>query len=207
LSGGDVILDVTVYDWGALENPDGIDAEIRAIIIDPTEDGILFDDYFQIDDPVSISQGSDGISGVYRITVPNAHPASNEDHRILVRVVSAFGSYKPPLDGWPYPAAALSSYVFADVPINETGPFVVTQIAGLSRASNTEPSGMADINYFIDENGFQMVNVHESRYSAPFKTIPLSGEPVDHRHGPPDALRPDRAPGGHGPDRGHATPG
>jgi hypothetical protein len=112
--GGDLVLDVEVFDWGAGANPDGIDGEIDSIEI---ESETLFDNVISV--PVKASPGSQTVSGIYSVMVPYVHPTGLENQEVLVTVRSKSpATYEPPMAGKEYPTGAhLAAYTLVDIPI------------------------------------------------------------------------------------------
>ena len=118
--GGDLVLAIEVFDWGAAFNPDGIDGEVLAITV---ESETLFD--FVAWGPPESNPGSQAVSGIYNITIPDVHPTGLENQRILVTVKSAnVTSYISPIGFPEYPVdAELAAYVLVDIPIAEENPY------------------------------------------------------------------------------------
>ncbi|MCK4721345.1 hypothetical protein KAU08_11820, partial [bacterium] len=121
--GGDLVLDIEVFDWGAMENPDGINGEIESITL---ESQTLFPD------PVTVQSGpmtgTQSTSGVFHITIPNCTPTDVMDQEILVTVKSSYPStYAPPVSGPDWPQNAhLSAYTLVEVPILVAEPSFVS---------------------------------------------------------------------------------
>jgi len=118
-NGGDLVLDIEVYDWQAADNPEGIAGEIAGIVI---ESQTLCDPYYV--QPMMGTQGTGATSGVYHVTIPNVHPTDVMNQEILVTVKSKTpNSYMPPFNGSDYPeSAALAAYAIVEVPVS---PFEV----------------------------------------------------------------------------------
>lgn len=117
--GGDLVMDIEIFDWAAPSNPDGIDGEIQTIFI---ESETLFDSIVNV--PVTSSPGTQPTSGVYTITVPDLTPTALEDQEVLITVRSADPTtYAPPIGGPTYPTgASLAAYALVEVPISDTEP-------------------------------------------------------------------------------------
>ena len=81
-NGGQVVLDIEVFDWDAQANPDGIDGEISAIKI---ESPTLFDPVISIE--VNSKSGTSPLSGLYHVVVPNVHPTSQENQQVLITII------------------------------------------------------------------------------------------------------------------------
>ncbi len=120
--GGDLVLDIEVFDWGAMENPDGINGEIESITL---ESQTLFPD------PVTVQSGpmtgTQSTSGVFHITIPNCTPTDVMDQEILVTVKSSYpATYAPPVPGPDWPQNAhLAAYTLVEVPILVAEPSFV----------------------------------------------------------------------------------
>jgi hypothetical protein len=117
--GGNLVLDIEVFDWGAPSNPKGIDGEIDSIKL---ESDTLFNGIAMVQ--VKSSPGTQDTSGIYSITVPNVHPTSTANQEILVTVYSKSpSSYKPPITGPKYPQTAkLAAYTVKNIPILNVNP-------------------------------------------------------------------------------------
>ncbi|HDS29626.1 MAG TPA: hypothetical protein ENN67_01145, partial [Firmicutes bacterium] len=83
VSGGDLVLAIEVYDWGAPSNPGGIGAEVDAVWI---ESPTLFPVPIFVPGPPT--PGSLTTSGIYKINVPGVTPSGLENQEILVTVRS-----------------------------------------------------------------------------------------------------------------------
>ncbi len=121
--GGNLVLDIEVFDWGAMENPDGISGEIESITL---ESKTLFPN------PVNLETGpmtgTQSTSGIFHITIPNCTPTGFEDQEILVTVKSSYpATYAPPVSGPDWPQNAhLAAYTLVEVPILIAEPSFVS---------------------------------------------------------------------------------
>ncbi len=118
-NGGDISLQIEVFDWGAPSNFNGINGEIGSILV---ESETLFDMPLYID--LTPSTGSQNTSGIYEITIPGVHPTGIENQEILVIVTSSNpNSYAPPGAGFDYPLQAdLAAFALVEIPISNIGP-------------------------------------------------------------------------------------
>ncbi|MFH1676345.1 MAG: hypothetical protein ABIC40_04895, partial [bacterium] len=118
-NGGNLVLSIEVFDWGAPSNFNGINGEINSIWV---ESQTLFDS------PVSVSlypqTGSLNTSGIYSVIIPNVHPDSLENQEVLITVRSwEPTTYAPPVPGSDYPEyALLAAYTLVSIPISDTAP-------------------------------------------------------------------------------------
>jgi len=122
-NGGDLVLDIEVFDWGASDNPEGILGEINLICI---ESQTLFE-------PVYLSQftaaaGTEPSSGLFHVVIPDCHPTDVFGQEILVTVKSKWpDSYSPPFGTQDYPeAAALAAYTLVEIPVSAIEPSFVS---------------------------------------------------------------------------------
>jgi len=117
--GGNLVLSLEVFDWGATDNPGGINGEVASILI---ESPTLFDSPVFV--PLNSQPGSQSTSGIFTVVVPNVHPTGNEDQEVLITVNSADPTtYAPPISGPSYPAGApLAAYKLFEVPISDQPP-------------------------------------------------------------------------------------
>ncbi len=170
--GGDLILDIEVYDWGAPGNPAGVDGEISAIKV---ESDTLFDQVVNV--PIDSDPGTSSLSGVFHITIPDVHPSGNSEQEILVTVVSSFpDSYQPPAPGFVYPEDAyLSAYSLVNVPIKEIDPGKEGEINTNGQAIDVETQEY--FSYILDTtDGLVIMLVIEPNQTILLKTVTL---PVD----------------------------
>ncbi len=120
LSGGDLVLQIEVFDWGADVdvNPQGIDGEIQAISI---ESQTLFEAPHPV--PVDSVPGTSAVSGIYEIVIP-VHPTGLDNQQVLVTVESNEpNSYEPPKTDFDYPETeVLSAYTLVTIPVKEDPP-------------------------------------------------------------------------------------
>ncbi len=112
--GGHLVLDIEVFDWGAEDNPGGVNGEIDAIII---ESPTLFDGMKLVD--MTSMLGTQSTSSIFHITVPDVMPNDIEGQEVLVTVRSSYPtSYMPPIGSSDYPEqAALAAYTLVDIPV------------------------------------------------------------------------------------------
>jgi len=117
--GGDLVLNIEVFDWAASLNPDGIDGEIQSIFI---ESQTLFNSIVNV--PLTSTTGTQPISGIYTITVPDVTPLGLEDQEVLITIRSMDPTtYAPPIPGPTYPTgASLAAYALIEVPISDSEP-------------------------------------------------------------------------------------
>jgi uncharacterized delta-60 repeat protein len=119
-SGGNLQLKIEVFDWGAPDNPNGIDGEIAAIQI---ESPTLFDNILNL--TIASEPGSSPTSGIYQITIPNVHPTGLYNQSVMVEVKSSIPStYAPPVPGIDYPDADLAAYAIATIPVKKYEPVI-----------------------------------------------------------------------------------
>ena len=144
-AGGDLVLQIEVFDWGAPSNINGINGEISEIKV---ESETLFDTVFSVTlDP---DPGSQLTSGIYNVTIPNVHPTSLEDQEIVVMVASLNPStYAAPGPAFTYPASAkLAAYKIVEVPISDTPPIPDTITVEIPNGGEIwEPGESEDINW------------------------------------------------------------
>ncbi|MCX6646706.1 MAG: hypothetical protein NTY09_10160 [bacterium] len=112
--GGDLVLDIEVFDWGAGANPEGIMGEVSGISI---ESPTLCDPYYL--NLTTALPGTQPTSGIFHVTIPDVHPTGVDNQEILVTVKSKSPvSYAPPSGGQDYPtSAALAAYAIVNIPV------------------------------------------------------------------------------------------
>jgi len=117
--GGNLVLSIEVFDWGAPSNPQGIVGEIQSIF---AESPTLFGSIETVN--LTPSPGSQPTSGIFKVTVPNVTPTDLEDQEVLITVRSKNPTaYAPPVSGPAYPTgASLAAYGLAEVPISNIQP-------------------------------------------------------------------------------------
>jgi len=147
--GGHLVLDIEVFDWGATDNPDGVNGEIDAIII---ESPTLFDGMMLVD--LTSMLGTQSTSAIFHITIPDVTPTDIDGQEVLVTVrSSAPTSYAPPMSNVDYPEqAALAAYTIVDVAV-----------------SPIKPSGVDDYITVLEPNGGECWiegNIFEIRWEA-----------------------------------------
>ena len=122
--GGDLILDIEVWDWQADGDPAGEIAEIW--IESPT---LLSNqgDMVEIKGTWTESAGSTANSVIYSGTLANLAPTAVDDQELFLTVTSADPvTYEPPLSGFLYPSAPLAAYQLFLPLILNTGTQVKT---------------------------------------------------------------------------------
>jgi len=148
--GGDVSLDIEIFDQGLPHDPDGVPGEISGIAIeayDENSNNPLPSDYvfFPLNE-LDVSPGSTGISSVVTIEIPNCTPASLLPITFLLTVESADpttfdpGTGNPPVDA---NLAAYSFYTETDILPHEPTPPQGTQVTDLKLKTNRVSGGTA----------------------------------------------------------------
>jgi len=119
IRGGNLELQIEVFDWGAPENPDGLMGEIGPIVI---ESPTLFDG-FKVVETVPVP-GSQATSMIFNVSVADVHPEGLEGQEVLITVRSEDPtSYEPPIPDRDYPEmAALGAYALVEIPVLSVQP-------------------------------------------------------------------------------------
>jgi len=117
--GGDLILEIEVWDWQAEGDPE---AQIDAIYVEsPT---LLSNQggYVEITDSWSTSAGSSPNSVIYSGTLSDVTPTSTAEQELLITVTSSDpNTYEPILPGFLYPDSPLAAYQLFECSIQESG--------------------------------------------------------------------------------------
>jgi len=128
-SGGDLVLDIEIFDWQALENPHGLPGEIGIVRIESPTMWTGTIDPIAIGEPVPTGNPT---SSAWRVEIKNVTPdATRQD--ILVTAQSADPTtYAPPIPGaGVYPGAAvLSAYQLVTLELPDNCPPTIGQISG-----------------------------------------------------------------------------
>ncbi len=121
-NGGDLLFDITVYDWQSVENPDGVSGEVAAIWVESAE---------LMDAPVNVLPTATALpdgptSSVFRVDITDVHPTDILGQTLLIGVESANPTnYAPNLEGitgFDFPDEPLAAYIFWDAPIDDEEP-------------------------------------------------------------------------------------
>lgn len=128
-AGGDLVLNIEIFDWQALENPDGISGEINAVRIEsPTMwTGLI--------DPISSGiqmQSAYDMSSVWQVEIPNVKPASEKQDIFITVQSSDPSTYAPPGSSSAiYPGGAiLAAYDLVTIVLPVNTPPEVGSISG-----------------------------------------------------------------------------
>jgi len=115
--GGDVLLEIEVFDWEASEDPDGIDGQVVTLML---ESPTLFDGIINI--PLDSEPGSQPTSGIYSVMIPDVTPTSTANQEILINAKSCCPStYEPPTGNADYPfGLSLAGYQLVEIPVLDT---------------------------------------------------------------------------------------
>ncbi|HEX9746722.1 MAG TPA: hypothetical protein VGB30_14990 [bacterium] len=175
--GGNINLQIEVFDWGAPTNPGGIDTEIASIWV---ESPTLFPTAINI--PKVSTPGSQPTSGIYMTQIQNVTPAGLENQEILVTVRSSDPTtYAPPINGPSYPAgASLAAYALVEIPISNIKPTEDTITVESPNGGETwEEGSLATINWSWS-GSIPTVNIDLSLdHGATFPISIATGEPND----------------------------
>jgi len=170
-NGGEVVLELEVFDWGATSNADGINGEIASITI---ESPTLFDTPVVVD--LTPGPGSQSTSGIYTATVAGVHPSSLEDQEVLIMVNSSEPStYAPPISGPSYPdGASLAAFKLVEIPIIE-GPPIIT-VESPNGGESMEAGTDWEITWTSEGPAVQFVKIEYSQEDAYYTEIVASTE-------------------------------
>jgi len=117
--GGDLILDIEVWDWQAAGDPA---SEISEIWVESPTLLSTQGDAVEITGTWTQSAGSSANSVVYEGTLANLTPDAVENQELLITVVSAGATtYEPPLPGKLYPDEPLAAYQLYTATILDSG--------------------------------------------------------------------------------------
>ncbi len=181
-NGGDLLFDITVYDWQSVENPDGVPGEVAAISIESPD---------LMDTPVNVLPAleilPDGpTSSVFRVEVLGVHPTGLEDQTLMIAVESASPpNYAPNVEGisgFDFPDEPLAAYLFWDAPIGNEQPNVIPSPTGLD---NCAAAGVVELFWnavvWADLAGY---NVYRKESTVPDYDFdnPLNPSPIAETH-------------------------
>ncbi len=121
-SGGSIILDLEVYDWGALQSSMQVLDEIHQIVVESSS-GVIPGAYVAFDKTAlgaTAAPGSSIVSSVFEIEIADLHPESNADIPLLITIESEAPDTFDPGTGTPNNDDRLASYFTINVPVSET---------------------------------------------------------------------------------------
>jgi len=113
--GGDLHLNLEVFDWGCLAHMSTVTGEIGEIAIESP--GPLIPSPVLLDPSMLVAGPGTGVSSVYEIDIPGVEPDGLDDQMILVRVSSSVPDIYDYGLGGAVPDGILASYNLVEVPI------------------------------------------------------------------------------------------
>jgi len=123
-NGGELLLNLEVYDWQAVENPDGVPGEVSAIWIE----GDVLPSPVEISSTAAILPGSSDVSSVYEVTIGSLNLTQSGTESLFCTVESSWpDSYEPQVNGgefFDYPDSPLAAYFMFDVEIDGESPYI-----------------------------------------------------------------------------------
>ena len=128
-SGGDLIIKIDVFDWQAMENPGGVEAEIGDFVI---ESPTMWNGPLNVFDIGTIVGSTNETSSIWQVEVPDVTPTGTFQD-LLVTVESADPtSYVPPVPGGGiYPGGAtLAAYNMIILELPGNSPPTIGEISG-----------------------------------------------------------------------------
>ncbi len=121
-SGGELILNIEVYDWQAAENPGGVGAEVSGLWLE----GDILGGAVDVLSSAAILPGSTSVSSVYEITLGSLMLTQSGAESLFCTVENADpNTYQPQVPGgdfFDYPGSPLAAYFTFDVTINDQLP-------------------------------------------------------------------------------------
>ncbi|MCX6646667.1 MAG: hypothetical protein NTY09_09955 [bacterium] len=134
-SGGDLVLNIDVFDWQAMENPGGVEAEIGDFVI---ESPTLWTGPLSVFDIGAVVGSTNETSSIWKIEIQDVTPTDTFQD-VLVTVESASPtSYAPFIPGAGiYPGGAtLSAYNLVTLELPGNSPPTIGEISGPSMYSD-----------------------------------------------------------------------
>ena len=134
-NGGDLVLDITVYDWQAVENPLGVPGEVAAIWVESPD---LLDAPVDVL-PTAVVSPDGPTSSVFHVEIADVTPSGLTGQTLMVAVESESPSdYAPNIDGisgFDYPEEPLAAFLFWDAPILTEEPVSIPTPTGLDNCA------------------------------------------------------------------------
>ncbi len=123
--GGDLIFDITVYDWQAVENPNGLPGEITAIWLEsPSLIAAPIDIL-----PTATASPNGPTSSVYHVELTDITPSAVTGQTLLIGVESAdpldYAPNLPGVTGFEYPEEPLAAYLLWEATILDEAPILI----------------------------------------------------------------------------------
>ncbi len=124
-NGGDLIFDITVYDWQSVANPDGVPGEVAAIWVESAELlGGPVDVY-----PTATPLPDGPTSSVFHVEIADVSPSGLTGQTLFIGVESSDpADYAPQIEGitgFDYPEEPLAAFIFWDAPILDEEPVTI----------------------------------------------------------------------------------
>jgi len=141
-NGGDLLLDITVYDWQGAQNPDGVPGEVAAIWV---ESEMLFDDPVNVLPSATVAPAGP-TSSTWSVEINDVTPSGLTGQTLLIGVESVDPpDYEPNIEdiaGFDYPEEPLAAFLFRDALILDEQPIQIPQPLGLD---NCVAAGVVNI--------------------------------------------------------------
>lgn len=123
-NGGEVVLDIEVYDWQSMENPDGVPGEVSGLWLE----GDILGGAVDVLPSATILPGSSIVSSVYEVTLGSLNLTRAGVETLFCTVENASpDSYEPQIpggSGFSYPSAHLAAYFTVETVISGEAPGV-----------------------------------------------------------------------------------
>ena len=124
--GGELVLELAVYDHQGIQKSTGVAEEISAIRLE-TPDGLIVDGSATFEGAGLLASllSTDAKKAIYRLTVPetDVNPTQSGDVPVLVGIESADpATYDLEVPGFAYPDGALTAYFNSSVNVSDTNP-------------------------------------------------------------------------------------
>ena len=162
VSGGDLLLDVTVFDWQAAGN---IDSQISKIVV---ESPAMMSNCVQFTAPVADPATKTSISGTYHLVVNNVTPTALDNQEILVTVVSTT-SDPHYVDKY---GVGLAAYTLVPVTIRPITATMPTSSGVLPAGNYTGLDAQNYICYILESStGMYLVNTTDMSHPTILKTV------------------------------------
>ena len=130
-NGGELVLDIEIFDWQSLENPDGVPGEVAGIWLE----GDILDGPVDVLPITTVMPFGGSVSSVYEVTLGSLNLTRPGFEKLFCTVENVSpNTYEPRVPGgsaFSYPTNPLAAYFMFDVAISDEPSIVAPKVFGI----------------------------------------------------------------------------
>ncbi len=163
-SGGNIVLDLEIYDWASLDDDITVPGEISKITIE-SQGTLIPGGPQEILAPtfnLTAMPGTTNASSVFTVEIFNCMPQSSVDQELLITIEQNYGEFSPADGEPPLVDSPLASYLLHTVPVSDIAPVDEFQVLDPNGGETLWMALYHEITWFSDDPAISTVSIEFS---------------------------------------------